>query len=483
MNMKKTISRKTKIVATLGPASETPDRISQLIQSGADVFRLNFSHGTHHWHREMAKSIRRQSHLLNKPLAIMQDLQGPRLRTGRLENSSGCQLTTNTRVIISPGSFRGTARRIATDYADLPIDVNPGERVVLSDGLIELVVRDISGQDVSCEVVSGGWLRENQGINLPDAELSTSPPTKKDIDDIQLGLECGVDYIAMSFVSRAEEIHKLRAEIEKTAALPAERPAIVAKIERPQAVANIEPIIHAADAVMVARGDLGIEMNPEEVPRIQKHIIKSANNAVKPVITATQMLDSMIRNPRPTRAETSDVANAILDGSDAVMLSGETAIGEYPVETVKMMSRIAVQTEPILPPARQNYQLQRLNDPHSLAQATCRIAGEIGAKAIIVFTMTGTTARYVSRQRTSFPVYALTPVKKTYNQLALVWGVTPLRFPLLENTDDMISLGMQKLEEKGIAAPGDKMVCIAGPSTQTPGGTDMVELLKFPVVQ
>ncbi len=482
MTTGKNSERKTKIVATLGPASETPGIIEDLIKAGVNVFRLNFSHGTHPWQRQIIETVRKKSRSLSIPVALMQDLQGPRLRTGRLKAGKPVELTSGKPVCITPGDFQGTATHIATDYRSLHADVRSGARIMLSDGLIELEVREVSGKDVHCRVVSGGLLRENQGINLPGSDLSATPPTEKDIADLKLGIECGVDYVAMSFVSRAGELMKLREEISRlTDSAP---PAIVAKIERPQAVNNIDSIIEAADGVMVARGDLGIEMNPEEVPAVQKHIIRSANRCALPVITATQMLDSMIGNPRPTRAETSDVANAILDGSDAVMLSGETAIGRHPVHTVEMMAKIAKGIEPELRNLlKESRRIDRPSGPAghtpALAAAACRVADEVGARAIAAFTMTGATARFVAQQRTSVPVYAMTPDEMTCRQLSMVWGVIPVAFPLLDSTDDMISVGKEKMLDDGVAGQGDTVVCVAGPSTRTPGGADILKLLRF----
>ncbi len=473
-------TRKTKIVTTIGPASDSPDAIQRLIQHGANVFRLNFSHGTERKHRETIAFIRAQSGQMGVTTAIIQDLQGPRLRTGKLADSGGTRLKAGSTATITPGNFDGDADRIATDYADLPNDVTPHARILISDGLLELKVSEINGMDVVCKVISGGLLRENQGINLPDSELSITPPTPKDIADLGMGIECGVDYVALSFVSSASELHVLRDQIESLRSESAPAPGIIAKIERPQAVSNIDSIIEASDAIMVARGDLGIEMKPEEVPQIQKMLINSANEAAIPVITATQMLESMIKNPRPTRAEASDVANAILDGSDAVMLSGETAIGEYAAESVEMMARIATKTEVML--NGEEKVVSRHSAPNhtcALARAACRVARQLDARALVAFTMTGATARYAARQRSGLPIYALTPIKSTQRRLALVWGVNTLTLPLLENTDDMISIGMERLREENLAAAGDTMVCIAGPSTGTAGGTDMLQLLHF----
>ncbi len=474
--------RKAKIVATAGPACETPELIGSLMKAGVNVFRMNFSHGTHDWHRRVIETIRSQAENLDLPIAVMQDLQGPRLRTGRLKNGKNVELQKDARVSVRSGDFPGNADLISTDYAQMAEDVEPGGRILISDGLIELAVVKIAGKEVKCRVVTGGLLRENQGINLPGTELSITPPTEKDIMDLALGIECGVDYVAMSFVSRAEELLKLRAEMEKAAG--SHTPAIVAKIERSRAVENLGEILGAADAVMVARGDLGIEMELEEVPPAQKHIINSANNLAIPVITATQMLDSMIRNPRPTRAETSDVANAILDGSDAVMLSGETAIGRYPLETVSMMNKIATRAETVPPEMWQAYHNagQRATDTNhtrSLAASACSVALDVGAKAIAAFTMTGATAGFVAQHRTRLPVYALTPDNNTYRRLSMVWGVIPLKFPALKNTDDMIAMGRERMLKEGIAEAGDTLVCIAGPSTRTTGGTDMLKLLHF----
>ncbi len=404
--------RRTKIVATLGPASESEARIRQMIEAGVNVTRLNFSHGTHEEHAARIAMIRSVSAELGKSVAILQDLQGPKIRTGQLLNDQPAMLQAGAPFVISTDPVEGDARRVSTTYRALPGDVQPGDRILLSDGLIELSVTAVRGNDVVTQVVHGGALRENQGINLPGSAVSAAAITDKDRADLEFGLEQGVDYVAMSFVRRADDVRQLKDLI--TAA--GKNTPVVAKIEKPQALNEIEAILDATDVIMVARGDLGVEMAPEQVPIVQKDLIAAAARNHVTVITATQMLESMINNPRPTRAEASDVANAIFDGTDAVMLSGETAAGQYPVEAVTMMARIATATEgspryaeQLEAAHRTRQRSQDATSSHAIARAARTIVATVDVAAVVAFTLSGYTARLVSQDRPPVPTFALTP--------------------------------------------------------------------------
>jgi len=473
---------RTKIVATVGPACRTPACIERMVRAGVDVFRFNFSHGTRREHGENMRLIRQAAARAHRPIAVMQDLQGPRIRTGRLKDPAGLTLTQGQRISIVPGEFEGDSEAISTNYEPLPAEVSAGDTVLLSDAMIELKVLEIADNRAICEVVVGGHLAEHQGINLPGVNLSISSPTEKDLRDLTFAFEHGVDYVALSFVKGPDDVMRLKRELEKHGADAAAIP-VVAKIEKPEALQNLDGILEVSDAVMVARGDLGIEMPAEAVPPAQKRIIREANAFAVPVITATQMLESMIDNPRPTRAEASDVANAILDGTDAVMLSGETAIGKYPVRTVEMMRRIAqeIQSLPYEQPLGLTAPKGNFIRPgqDALADAACTTARELNARAIVAFTLTGATAISISRRRPPVPILALTPNSGTYRRLALVWGVCPVDLPLFESTDQMIQQGEQRLLALGLASVGDTMICVAGASTNTPGGTDMLKIHHF----
>jgi len=474
---------RTKIVATLGPASGEPGMVRRLVEAGVDVFRLNFSHGDYETHSRSIQTVRSVAHDVGGHVAILQDLQGPRIRTGALRGGGPVTLRAGDELTLRFGEFEGDAAVVPVSYERLPGDVAAGDHVMLSDGLIELEVLSAGGTDVACRVVLGGSLDEHEGINLPGVNLSISSPTEKDLEDLRFGLDQGVDFVALSFVRTADDLSRLKAAMcehgDGGAGVP-----VIAKIEKPEAVENLRAILSACEGVMVARGDLGIEMPTEAVPAVQKTIIHMANRLGRPVITATQMLESMVNSPRPTRAEASDVANAILDGTDAVMLSGETAVGRYPVEAVRMMDRIARETERHL---RQEggRPAPEIEEPgsrvqHALAGAACAIARQVGAAGIVPFTMTGTTARYISQRRPGTCIFALTPDERTCRRLALLWGVRPVRLDVFETTDEMVEQGQARLLELGLASPGDTVVYVAGASTSTPGGTDMLKVHRFP---
>jgi pyruvate kinase len=465
--------RRTKIVATVGPASRRPQVLEQLVQAGVNVFRLNFSHGTHDQHLEVIRAAREIGSRLHRPIALLQDLSGPKIRTGEM-TGDGVLLVKGARISITADTaVVGTAELISTTYEPLPRDVKPGDPILLDDGNLELRVVGVSGGRVDCEVVDGGILRSHKGMNLPGVALSAPALTEKDRGDLVFGIQHQVDYVAMSFVRRAEDVLEAKGLIRSMG----EATPVIAKIEKPEAVDNLDDILAAADGVMVARGDLGVELGTEDVPIVQKRIIAAANAAGKVVITATQMLESMIENPRPTRAEASDVANAILDGTDAVMLSGESAVGKFPVETVQTMARIADYTEEHgMASIRPRRAEERRQDrpvkaaapgtpaTRALARVAASVAEELGCKMIVAFTQSGTTARCVAEHRPRVPVVAVTPEDRVYRQLALWWGVVPVKSEFVENTDDLLAAGVERLKARGLVQKGDTFLMLSGQS-------------------
>jgi pyruvate kinase len=464
---------RTKIVCTLGPASSTHDVIKTLAEAGMNVARLNFSHGTHADHAERIRLIREVARELGKPIAILGDLQGPRIRIGDLALSIPLRPGDDVTLVHEGEEIGG---EIPVTYAELANDVKVGDRILVDDGLIELVALDVNAPRVHARVIHGGVLRSHKGLNLPGVQVSAPSLTDKDIADVSFAVEQDLDYLALSFVRRAEDITSLRALLPPLMG-------IIAKIEKDAALANIESIIRTADGVMVARGDLGVELPFEEVPVAQKKIIALANRIGRPVITATQMLESMINNPRPTRAEASDVANAILDGTDAVMLSAETAAGAYPRLAVEAMSRIIAEVEQH-PPSRQFY------DPHeppfgivttevAIAAATVAAVKMLGAPLVVVITKSGFSARIVSSHRPPVPILALTDNWRTCNQLALLWGVIPHVAESRPTYTEMAEVGKVVVCDLGLAASGDRVIFTAGHPFGIPGTTN---LLKVEVV-
>ncbi len=463
-----------------------------MIRAGMTVARLNFSHGTAEGKREIALRLRRAATMEGRLLALMGDLQGPKIRVGELPKE-GVMLREGEEVRLVVGKAAEGKHDIPFPHPEVIADLHPGARILLDDGNLELRVIEKSGYGVRCRVITGGRLYAHKGVNLPGVPLRISALTEKDRADAALALEIGLDYLALSFVRRAEEIVELREYLyeqlgghprRRTGADPHHIPAIVAKIEKPEALDHLEEIIREADAVMVARGDLGVETAPEEVPLAQKRIIRLCNRMGKPVITATQMLQSMVEHPRPTRAEASDVANAILDGSDAVMLSNETAVGRYPVASVAMMARIAEKVEgsPTFPYAQllegeEEEPLPRqAMISRAISRATVEIARECRAKAIITSTESGRTARTVSRHRPPVHLVAATPFETTARRLQLVWGVTPLLVPPFRDTDSMIQTMVRGTVEAGFAAVGDVVVLTAGIPFEVHGVTNMLKV-------
>ena len=454
--------RTVKIVATLGPATNTLETIQELIRAGVNVVRMNFSHGSYDDHARRIDLVRKIARKLEQPIAILQDLQGPKIRTGRLIEGGPVTLIAGETLRITTDDIEGTANRISTSYLDLPGDVKEDDRILLSDGLIELRVESSSDNEVTTRIVNGGTLNERQGINLPGVGVSAPALTEKDKLDLAFGLEHSVDFIALSFVRRAADVLELKSRIEATGkAVP-----VIAKLEKPEAIANIEEILDAADGAMVARGDLGVELSPEKVPLIQKRVIALANERGKPVITATQMLESMIENPRPTRAEASDVANAILDGSDALMLSGETAVGKHPIAAVRTMMRVAEELHDDRieqPERRRTWTLSAVDStPDAIGAAVSAIVrSHPNIDAIWVITQSGASARLISHYRQPVPIIAFTPNIDTYHRLALSWGVTPILTTLAESAEALEQNVGSAALRYGVAQPGD-MVVITG---------------------
>ncbi|MBM2838077.1 MAG: pyk [Deltaproteobacteria bacterium] len=468
--------RRTKIVATIGPASSSPKIIDELLLAGANVFRLNFSHGTQEEHRAVISDIRGAALRLDLPVAILLDLRGPKIRTGLLEKGS-IELKPGQMITITTEEIKGNERVISTTYKELPKDVKPGDRILIDDGLMEVKVKAVSENNVDCEVVYGGILKESKGMNLPGVHVSAPSLSKKDMDDLDFGISQGVDYIALSFVRKSADVVELKDYLKKNGAdIP-----VIAKIEKPEALKNLEAILEESDGIMVARGDLGVELSPEEVPMAQKKMIAMANAAGKSVITATQMLESMITNPRPTRAEASDVANAVFDGTDALMLSGETAVGKYPVKAVEMMAKIAVEAEG--PALKQQLVKRKKEVPSSFSQAVAfasfAAAGELHAKAVVVFSQTGSTAKLVSKLRPSTPIVAFTPLEETKRRLSLVWGVQPFCIEFGGHTDEMICRGEAAMLNNGLAELGDTIVVVSGTKVGMRGATNMMKIDKI----
>jgi pyruvate kinase len=467
--------RRTKIVATIGPASCERKVLESLAQAGIDVVRLNFSHGEHAQHLQVMQTTREIAAHLGRPIALLQDLSGPKIRIGRLKDDKPVELRKGARITITTDEkVEGTDTLISTTYEPLPRDVSPGDRILLDDGNIELRVVRASLHEVECEVVDGGWLKPKKGMNLPGVKLSTPALTEKDRRDLAFGVASGVDYVALSFVRQAADVTECKALIKS---LGGTCP-VIAKIEKREAVNDLTSILEAADGVMVARGDLGVEMSTEEVPTLQKRIIERANAAGKVVITATQMLESMVENPRPTRAEASDVANAILDGTDGIMLSAETASGHYPVEAVATMARIALYTEEnygaIRVPARVRIPTASVV-ANALARVASTVAEELNCKVIVAFTESGTTAHLLSTYRPRAPIAAVTYNPDTYRRLALWWGVVPVKSEFADTTDEMIVKGEMLLKAQGLIAKGDNVLMLAGQS-HTAGATNMLRV-------
>lgn len=458
------MERFAKIVATLGPASQDEQTILRLIQAGMDVSRLNFSHGTYEDHAAVFWRIRNASMELGRAVSILQDLQGPKIRIGKIENGQ-VELVRDQKLTLTVKPVLGNQEIVSIDFPQLLESVQPGNRILLDDGNLELVVLSVEDDQVNTRVVLGGTLKPHKGVNLPGARLDIPGFTEKDQADLAFGLELGVDAVAVSFVRTARDILQVRQAIEKLAPQRGPIP-IIAKLERPEALDNLEEIVHTTDGVMVARGDLGVEMAPEVVPIAQKRIIEASNRHAKVVITATQMLDSMINNPRPTRAEASDVANAVFDGTDAVMLSGETAAGKYPVQSVEVMDSIVRQAEGHIDQwghwQGSVTSDEVTDDTFFITQAARELAHDRNVAGIAVFTQSGRTARLMSKARPSVPILAFSPNQETYQRLNLYWGVTPYLVPHAETIEAMLKSVDAAMIASTPIQPGQQVVLICG---------------------
>lgn len=447
--------------------------LEQLIQAGMNVARLNLSHGTLAEHSRIIASLRKTSSRLNTPISILLDVAGPKIRIGKIEDGT-IRLESGDLFTLTARKVRGTKKEVSVSYPLLPKNVRPGDTLLLSDGMLELKVLETDGRDIKCRVVIGGPLSSKKGINLPSRSLTAPCLTEKDKKDLAFGLNREVDYIALSFVRTAEDVLQAKRIMKKAGSfIP-----LIAKIEKHEALVHINEIIRVIDGIMIARGDLGVETPLENVPSVQKSLIHKSNLAGKPVITATQMLRSMVDNPRPTRAEVTDVANAVLDGTDAVMLSEETAIGKYPVEAVATMKRIAEDAEAIFPfeiwmPRTEQKGVKSI--PEAISCAACNLAGNIQASLIITFTQSGSTARLVAKCRPRHLILAPTPLEKTFRQLALIWGVIPILSKSMKNTDEMVKKALAAAFKSGYVQPGQKVVITAGYPVGEPGTTNLIK--------
>ncbi len=467
--------RKTKIVCTIGPSTEKREMLENLVRKGMNVARLNMSHGTHEEKKKLIETLRDVRKTMGVPLAMMIDVEGPKIRTGRLKKDKillekGKELTLTTDEII------GDERKISVDYKGLPLDVKKGDKILMNDGLIALEVLSTNEKEIKTLILNSGEITHHRGINVPGVDLKIPPFTEKDMKDLKFAAQMKPEYVAQSFVRKAEDVLKAKKILKENGMKDIK---IISKIETKQALENLEEILDVSDGAMVARGDLGVEINPEDLPVAQKRIIRECNKRAIPVITATQMLESMVNNPRPTRAEVTDVANAVLDGTDAVMLSEETAMGKYPLEAVEFMDRITRKAEEFFNASERNrllspFKCEGVSDAISLSAWQLNV--ELKAKAIVASTSSGLTARHVSRFRPSSIILSPTPNVQVYHRLALIWGVLPVVIDKVDSTDEMLARSTQKLVAMGLAKPGDKVVLTAGIPWGVSGTTNMIKI-------
>ena len=475
------MDRRTKIVCTLGPTSSDPDTIQALVRAGMDVARMNFSHGSHEEHEERVRRVREAAQKEGRVVTILQDLQGPKIRVGEMKDGSVMLREGQEVTITTEPMEESTSDRIYVDYATLPQDAEVGGRILIDDGLLELQVTEVRDSELLATVVEGGALRSRKGVNLPNIPLSTPSLTEKDLKDLEFGLQLDVDLIALSFVRERADVEALNQRIDEAG----KNIGVIAKIEKPNAVQNIDDILEAVDGIMVARGDLGIEMPMEEVPSTQKKLISTSMSAAKPVITATQMLESMVENPRPTRAEASDVANAVLDGSDAVMLSAETAVGDDPVRVVRAMNQIIQKAEGHWKENRPSLAMTpgRLEQSESVTESVsytaCRLAEQVGAEAVCCLTNSGATARSIARHRPSMPIYAFTDDERVVGQLGVLWGTEAFHIPFQQDTDQGIARVHSVLRDYELVDPGDYVVLTVGMPLPARGRTNTVHVSRI----
>ena len=467
--------RRTKIVATLGPATSSEESIGALIRVGVDVTRFNFSHGDHHMHLRNAETVRSVAKELGRNVAVMQDLQGPKIRTGEVEG--GTRLIEGNRVVIVPGDFVGDASRLSTSYERLADDVRPGHRLLIDDGLVGLRVESIEDGEVVCEILEGGPVSSHKGLNFPDSSLSIKGLTPKDIEDLRFGIEeLHPDWVATSFVRTGDEVHELKERIQEFGG----NAPVISKIEKHEAIDNIEEIIRASDGIMVARGDLAVELSAERVPIEQKRMIARCRRLGRPVIVATQMLNSMIESPRPTRAEVSDVANAIFDRADAVMTSGETAVGRYPLQSIREMDRICQAAEGAINYGRDipaSASWGRGDRYDAVTHAACELAEDLEAEAIVTSTQSGLSSIRVARFRPPNKILAVSPIEHTVRMLALVWGVTSIQGEQAGSLEERFQGAVDAAEEAGHLKEGDQIIMTGGTAGSLPGTANVVEVL------
>jgi pyruvate kinase len=463
--------RRAKIVCTMGPAVEAPERVKLLIEAGMNMARLNLSHGSYEEHQNRLDRVREASAAAKIPVAILVDLQGPKIRLGKFSDGPH-DLARGDIFTITTDDIMGTKERVSTTFKNLPGDCKPGDRLLIDDGKVTVEVVEVKGNDVITKCIEPGAVSNNKGINLPGVAVSVPALSEKDKEDLRWGLKAGVDFIALSFVRDAKDIKDVHAIMDEAGI----RLPVIAKIEKPQAVANLEEIVEAFDGIMVARGDLGVELPIEEVPLVQKRCVALARAAAKPVIVATQMLDSMITNSSPTRAEATDCANAVLDGADALMLSGETSVGDFAIEAVQTMARIITHTEANALDRITPLDAKPTTKGGAITKAATEIGTTLNAKYLVAFTESGESARRMAMFRNSIPILALTPVQGTYNRLALTWGVEPGIMPTVSHTDEMVKQVDQYLIEKREAKVGDTVVIVAGAPPGIPGSTNAVRV-------
>ncbi len=473
------MQKKTKIVCTLGPSTSSEEMIKELMLNGMDVARLNFSHGTHDAHGEMIRKIKKVREEVGLPIAILLDTKGPEIRTGLAENNEEYTLEKGQDVIVTTKDVECNSKVISVTYKDLPNDVTVGGTILIADGLIELKIKEVGETDVVCEVVNGGELSSRKGVNIPNTRLNLPAITEQDRADIIFGINQGVDFIAASFVRNAAAIREIRSIIKDCNS----DIAIIAKIENMEGIENLDEIIEESDGIMVARGDLGVEVDAETLPYIQKTMIQKCNDAFKPVITATQMLDSMIRNPRPTRAEVTDVANAIYDGTDAIMLSGETAAGKYPIEAVRLMAKIACETEGHYNQFRKYDEANLTSKMDGLSSAisysAVATAERLDAKLIIASSFSGYTARLVSKYKPSANIVGLSPLDRTLRKMQLYRGVRPLKTKEVNSTDQLLTDAITTVTEAGLAESGDVVILTAGVPAGMSSVTNMIKAVEI----
>ncbi len=463
--------RRAKIVCTMGPAVESPEKVRELIAAGMNMARLNLSHGSYEEHQARYDRVREAAAEAGKAVAILVDLQGPKIRLARFENGPH-DLARGDIFTITTDDVPGTKERVGTTYKGLPGDCKAGDRILIDDGKVTVEVVEVKGNDVVTKVIEPGAVSNNKGINLPGVAVSVPAMSEKDADDLRWGLRAGADFIALSFVRNAADIKDVHVIMDEVGIhVP-----VIAKIEKPQAVANLEEIVEAFDGIMVARGDLGVELPIEDVPLVQKRCVELARDAAKPVIVATQMLDSMITNSRPTRAEATDCANAVLDGADALMLSGETSVGDFAIEAVQTMARIIEKTEQDGLDRIRPLQHAPRTKGGAITKAAAEVGATLGAKYLVTFTQSGDSARRISRLRSYIPILAITPEVGTYNRLALSWGIEPIVSPMVKHTDDMVLQADKMLLESGRAVAGETVMIVAGAPPGIPGSTNAMRV-------